>query len=99
MSLKGEIFIDFLPQKFMTKYGIGSTYSVTFVSQKILGCLQCFSTLSISGPLTSLSRGVSPVHSTIVTIWKGKPSLLNLAESEGPEAKLQQRASSSNNRL
>jgi len=35
MSLKGEIFVNFLPQKFMTKYGIVSTYSVTFVSQKI----------------------------------------------------------------
>jgi len=35
MSLKGEIFVNFLPQKFMTKYGIVSTYSVTFVSHKI----------------------------------------------------------------
>jgi len=40
MSLKGEIFVNFLPHKFMTKYGIVSTYSVTFVSQKILACLQ-----------------------------------------------------------
>jgi len=40
MSLKGEIFVNFLPQKFMTKYGIVSTYSVTFVSQKILTYLQ-----------------------------------------------------------
>jgi len=40
MSLKGEVFVNFLPQKFMTKYGIVSTYSVTFVSQKILTCLQ-----------------------------------------------------------
>jgi len=31
-----EIFVNFLPQKFMTKYDIVSTYSVTFVSQKIL---------------------------------------------------------------
>jgi len=28
--------INFLPQKFVTKYGIFSTYSVTFVSQKFL---------------------------------------------------------------
>jgi len=41
MSLKMEIFVSFLPQKFMTKYGIVSTYSVNFVSQKILRCLQC----------------------------------------------------------
>jgi len=41
MSLKREIFVNFLPQKFMTKYGIVSTYSVTFESQKILACLQC----------------------------------------------------------
>jgi len=32
MSLKREILVNFLPQKFMTKYGIVSTYSVTFVS-------------------------------------------------------------------
>ena len=38
---KREIFVNFLSQKFMTKYGIVSTYSVTFVSQKILTCLQC----------------------------------------------------------
>ena len=38
--LKGDIFVNFLPQKFMTKYGIVSTYSVTFMSQKILACLQ-----------------------------------------------------------
>jgi len=41
MSLKREIFVNFLPQKFMTKYGIVSKYSVNFVSQKILACLQC----------------------------------------------------------
>ena len=41
MSLKREIFFNFLPQKFMTKYGIVLIYSVTFVSQKILTCLQC----------------------------------------------------------
>jgi len=41
MSLRREIFVNFLAQKFMTKYGIVSTYSVTFVSQKILTCLQC----------------------------------------------------------
>jgi len=40
MSLKREIFINFLPQKFMTKYGIVSTYSVTFMCQKNLVCLQ-----------------------------------------------------------
>jgi len=32
-------FVNFLPQKFMTKYGIVSTYSVNFVSHKILVCL------------------------------------------------------------
>jgi len=32
MSLKWEIFVNFLPQKFMTKYSIVSKYSVTFVS-------------------------------------------------------------------
>jgi len=41
LSLKREIFVNFLSQKFMTKYGIVSTYSVTFVSQKSLACLQC----------------------------------------------------------
>jgi len=41
MSLKREIFANFLPQKIMTKYGIVSRYSLTFVSQKILACLQC----------------------------------------------------------
>jgi len=40
MSLEREIFINFLPQKFITKYGIVSTYSVAFLSQKILACLQ-----------------------------------------------------------
>ena len=39
MSLKMEIFVNFLPQKFMTKYSIVSTYSLTFVSQEILACL------------------------------------------------------------
>jgi len=38
---KGD-FCQFLAsKKIMTKYGIVSTYSVTFVSQKILTCLQC----------------------------------------------------------
>jgi len=41
MSLKREIFVNFLPQKFMTKYGIVSTYSVNFVSQNFFACLQC----------------------------------------------------------
>jgi len=41
MSLKREIFVNFLPQNFIIKYGIVSTYSVTFVCQKILACLQC----------------------------------------------------------
>ena len=40
MYLKKKIFVNFLPQKFMTKYGIVSTYSVTFVSQEIVACLQ-----------------------------------------------------------
>jgi len=40
MSFKGGIPVDFLPQKFMTKYGIFSMYSVTFMSQKNLTCLQ-----------------------------------------------------------
>ena len=41
MSLKRDVFVNFLPQKFKIKYGIVSTYSVNFVSQKILACLQC----------------------------------------------------------
>jgi len=41
MSLERDIFVNFLPQKIMTKYGIVSTYSVTFLSHKILACLQC----------------------------------------------------------
>jgi len=49
MSLKSEIFVNFLPHKFMTKYGIVSTYSVTFVSQKILACLQCNSLQGCEG--------------------------------------------------
>jgi len=44
-SLKRDIFVNFLPQIFITKYGIVSTYSATFVSQKILACLQCNSLL------------------------------------------------------
>ena len=38
--LKGR-FVNFLHQKIMTKYGIVSTYSLTFPSLKILVCLQC----------------------------------------------------------
>ena len=41
ISVKREIFVNFLPQKIMTKYGIVSIYSATFLSQKILACLQC----------------------------------------------------------
>jgi len=41
MSLKREIFINFLPHKFMKQYGFVSAYSVTFFSQKILACLHC----------------------------------------------------------
>jgi len=44
---KGD-FVNFLPQKFMIKYGIVSTYSVTFVSQKILTCLQCIPVAAMS---------------------------------------------------
>ena len=40
MSLKREIFVNFLPQKFTIKYGIVSKYSVTFTPQKFLACLQ-----------------------------------------------------------
>jgi len=40
MSLKMKIFVNFLAQKIIIKYGIISTYSVTFMSQKILACLQ-----------------------------------------------------------
>jgi len=36
-----DIPVNFLAQKFMTNYGIFSTYSVTFISQKILTCPQC----------------------------------------------------------
>jgi len=56
MSLKREIFVNFLPQKFMTKCGIVSTYSVTIVSQKILACLQCHSV----GPGIVESHGLEP---------------------------------------
>jgi len=38
---KKEDFCQFLGSKIITKYGIVSTYSVTFVSQKNLTCLQC----------------------------------------------------------
>ena len=41
ISLKREIFVNFLPQNFKINYGIVSTYSVNFVSQKNLTCLQC----------------------------------------------------------
>jgi len=40
ISLKREIFVNFLLQKIMTKYGIVSIYSVTFVPQKNLTCVQ-----------------------------------------------------------
>ena len=48
-SCKKGYFCQFLASKFMTKYGIVSTYSVTFVSQKILACLQwyCITWLSL----------------------------------------------------
>ena len=39
---KREIFVNFLPQNFKIKYDIVSTYSVNFVSQKILACFQCY---------------------------------------------------------
>jgi len=37
---KKEYFCQFLASKFITKYGIVSTYSVTFVSRKFFTCLQ-----------------------------------------------------------
>ena len=48
---KGVIFVNFLPQKFMTKYGFVSTCSVTFVSMKILACLQCLDSTLATHPL------------------------------------------------
>jgi len=39
-SLKRLNSINFLSQKTMKKYGISSTYSIPFVSLKILTCLQ-----------------------------------------------------------
>jgi len=41
MSSKRDVFVNFLPQTFMTKYGVVSTYFVTFAFQKPLTCLQC----------------------------------------------------------
>ena len=38
--LKREIFVNSSPQKFLKKYRIVSAYSVTFVFQKTLTCLQ-----------------------------------------------------------
>jgi len=40
VSLKRKIFLNFLPQKYMTNYGIVSMYSVTFMSQKNVASLQ-----------------------------------------------------------
>jgi len=40
MSLKREIPVNFFPQKVITKYGILSTYPVTFVLQKNFTHLQ-----------------------------------------------------------
>jgi len=43
---KGD-FCQFLAsKKNMKKYGIVSTYSMTFVSHKILACLQCYPQIS-----------------------------------------------------
>jgi len=50
---KRGIFFNFFPQKSMTKYGIVSTYSVTFVSQKILACLQWYWKMSMSNSVES----------------------------------------------
>jgi len=41
MTLKWVIPANFLSRKIMTKYGISSTHSIAFMSQKILTCLQC----------------------------------------------------------
>jgi len=54
---KGD-FVNFLLQKFITKYGIVSTYSVTFVSQKILTCLQCKPGASYGGPAGDTHRSL-----------------------------------------
>src|SRR4051812_7301369 len=75
MSLKGKIFVNFLPQKIMTKYGIVSTYSVTCLSQKILVCLQCVRPLSDSS-LRRLFRNYRtyPHIIQVGTTHKLKPS-------------------------
>jgi len=51
---KREIFVNFLPQKFMAKYGIVSTYSVNFVSQKL------WPVSSAWGPLQMIPVGDNP---------------------------------------
>jgi len=56
MSLKGEIFVNFLPQKFMTKYGIVSTYFVTFVSLKKYHILPPFLGLKSAGIITHIFK-------------------------------------------
>jgi len=63
MSLKREYFVNFLPQKFMTKYGIVSTYSVTFVFQKFLTCLQCMD-LPFSRARFPLKHSFRAIHRT-----------------------------------
>jgi len=47
MSLKRAIPVSFLSQNIITKSGISSTYSVTFVSQKILTRLQCYDSVDL----------------------------------------------------
>jgi len=37
MSLQKDILLNFLCKKIMTKYGIGSTYSVTFFVSEYFG--------------------------------------------------------------
>jgi len=51
MSLKRDIFVNFLLQKFMTKYGLVSTYSVTFT-----GGIEKFSAKENFGKILKVSH-------------------------------------------
>jgi len=74
MSLKRDIFVNFLPQKFMTKYGIVSTYSVTFESQKILACLQCMQGISYNFRTVVRDQGQTGVE------WRSDRSQTGVGE-------------------
>jgi len=68
--LKKRIFVNFLLQKFITKYGIVSTYSVTFESQKNFTWLQCD---HLPSALTTSGWTPASSNSAVPLIWNEWP--------------------------